>query len=353
MLADDDDDEGNGLSRFVNGIAALTYRYAWPTAKYSSFECCQAERADGGGRNVLFRLHGQSAFDGGDLWTDVIIALGRDWSIQGMRFGKNNALIAQPGETMGAIGQVLLELNAEAQRQNGGAPPDGPGAGGDQPAPEPSPAPEAPPPPVPYQTYAAPGDTAYVAAAPGPESAPSDRLHDGFYWRMSAGFGSVATRFDDKDPSGKKIEGSGETGGFELMAGGSPVPGLAVGGALLGEGGTPSLKRGTGRARERSVTTGMIGPFIDGFPLPRKGFHLGAMVGLGTVLVDDQSDTLRNTIGGGGAVWIGYDFWIAKQWSLGPLLRFSGTLTQAGNQDGRDLTTSTGSVDLLFTALYH
>lgn len=100
-------------TQVVHKIAELAFHYAWPTAEYETYECCNASR-EPGRIVVTFRLHGRSAFGGGPLWTDVNIALGKS-GIEAFSFGDNNAILAQPGQTMGAIIDVLRELNAQAR----------------------------------------------------------------------------------------------------------------------------------------------------------------------------------------------------------------------------------------------
>jgi hypothetical protein len=176
-------------------------------------------------------------------------------------------------------------------------------------------------------------------------------MHDGFYLRASIGFGSLSAGFDDNDPSGKDLTGSGATLGFDLMVGGSPSPGLALGGGFLAQGAFPTeLERGNYR-QDRSISAFIVGPFIDGFPNANRGWHIGGLVGLAAVNVEQaDEDGVSETRGFGGAVFLGYDFWVAEEWSVGPMLRVSGTLTS--NQDD-DVDASTFSTLVGFTALYH
>jgi hypothetical protein len=102
------------------------------------------------------------------------------------------------------------------------------------------------------------------------------------------------------------------------------------------------------------VMVGVIGAFIDGHPNPRSGFHLGGALGLSTLRADELGpDAGRLDMAGiGGAVWVGYDFWVASEWSLGPLLRFMATVSR-DQEDVLDTTAVTRSLSLSFTALYH
>lgn len=187
--------------------------------------------------------------------------------------------------------------------------------------------------------------------APAPPVPRSYRMHDGFYLRGSVGFGSLGASFDTDDPRGD-VSGAGFSLGLDLMIGGSPSPGLALGGALLAQGAfSAEFERDDQWAGDRSLSVVLLGPFIDGFPRANKGWHFGGMMGLATANIEeDGADGLNRTAGFGGAAWFGHDFWVADEWSVGPMFRLTGTLTRDGD---RDVNASTFSALFLFTALHH
>lgn len=231
------------------------------------------------------------------------------------------------------------------------------------PAPEPAAPPDVPPPPAspppPSTLPPAAGPTLTLPRGkidlttppPSPPVPRSYHLHNGFYARASVGFGSITAHFDDNDVSGRNLDGSGAALVGDLMIGGSPAEGVAIGGALLLEGSASiQFERGSQRA-DRSLSVGTLGAFIDGFPISNKGWHLGALAGFSRVNVENSSnDGLRHTNGFGAAFWVGHDFWVGDEWSIGPMLRFSGALTNASDPSVR---ASTFGVSLLFTGLYH
>lgn len=187
---------------------------------------------------------------------------------------------------------------------------------------------------------------------PAPSTPRSYHMHDGFYLRASVGIGSLRAALDDKHPSGESLHGAGASFHLNLLVGGSPAPGLAIGGALLGEGtAAVDFDRGDVHGFDRSMQLVIVGPFIDGFPRVNRGWHFGGSVGLARLSLGSTSrDERRDTNGIGGAFWLGNDFWVGPDWSVGPLLKFSGALTQRSDPD---LTTSSFSISILFTALYH
>ncbi len=209
-------EEQSTVARFVDGIAELTFRYAWPTATYESLECCDAERADGDGLNVSFTLHGRSAFGGGPLWTEVVIAVSPDWQITDLHFGRNNAILAQPGETMGAIGQVLLSLNAQAQRGSGAPDPSAPADSTTTPVPAPPPAePQVEPPPPPPSV-----ETPVAAADSPPPNAGARANTIGALWSFRINL-EYASAGKDITPAGAtpSANGTGQPNGLRFVLG--------------------------------------------------------------------------------------------------------------------------------------
>jgi hypothetical protein len=215
----------------------------------------------------------------------------------------------------------------------------------------------APPPPPAYfappnggSQYAAPIDG---ASEPETRSADPARLHDGFYLRLSAGLGSLSASFDDKTANGETLDGTNPAFGADFALGGSPRPGFVIGGALMYQGGNLDLRRGLERAPSRGVSLAVAGFFIDFFPAPRRGFHLGGLIGPAVLAVKNVGDGLKPTAGAGVAAWLGYDFWVGDEWSLGPTLKLVGAATGDTESDSSDLSATSGAALLSFSILYH
>jgi len=107
----------------------------------------------------------------------------------------------------------------------------------------------------------------------------------------------------------------------------------------------------------------VLAAFVDWFPDVRGGFHFGAGLGWAVAVASAPDASVFDYIGGGGpalSAHLGYDFWIARQWSLGGMLRWTGA-SLAGedtvNTEGGDVTGSeqdrVSVLALTFTALYH
>jgi hypothetical protein len=188
--------------------------------------------------------------------------------------------------------------------------------------------------------------------------------HDGFYLRLSAGFGGQwSASSTDKSNATATVAGSG--GAFDILMGGTPAPGLVVGGGLIlqeamspsvevktGTGGTasPGLDGGTSAA----LGFGMLGPMIDAFPNPNGGFHFGGLLGVASIGLKGQNG--NQSTGGGLSAWGGYMWWVSSQWSLGGLLRFSAARTsrKLGDQPNEiDVTDATQALTFMLSTAYH
>jgi uncharacterized membrane protein len=111
LLADE-----SGYRGFVDSVAGSLYFLAWPTATYERVEFGDLQSVHSGA-DVSFRLHGKSAFDDGPLWVDVVIEV-RNGQITDLRWGRNNAILAQPGSTIKALAEELARINSEQSRSH-------------------------------------------------------------------------------------------------------------------------------------------------------------------------------------------------------------------------------------------
>jgi len=186
--------------------------------------------------------------------------------------------------------------------------------------------------------------------APAPAEQRSFHVHDGFYLRASIGLGALSLKYD---PDPIETSASGGALSLDLMIGGSPSPGMAIGGALLSDvGRSLKLESGGRELGDVNAVTSLLGPFIDGFPNAKGGWHLGGMLGFATQQVDAPQSDARTTSGIGGAAWGGYDAWVGDEWSVGGLARMGAAVTRGKNGD-QDINASSLSFMLMFTALYH
>jgi hypothetical protein len=204
-----------------------------------------------------------------------------------------------------------------------------------------------------------------------PETSRGTHVHDGLYLRMGLGIGRLGAAFksgDSKDLGGS-VEGSaaGLAGAFELAVGGTPAPGLVIGGGLFASGsGSPTLTElrvngaDAAKFKQDRLSLGLIGPFIDYYFDERSGFHLEGALGIaymtaGEGTQDGRRVTPQRDLGGlGFMLGGGYEWWVADQWSIGGTLRMIYGATETNRSDDERWTYAGLALpEILFVATYH
>jgi hypothetical protein len=185
---------------------------------------------------------------------------------------------------------------------------------------------------------------------PTPPVQRSYHMHDGFYFRADVGFLFARTNVSSNAVDHPSYSVGGAGFALDALVGGSPSVGFAVGGAL-------SIQ-GFGFGNEGSAGVGMLGAFVDGFPMANDGLHLGGSLGYAASRTTrpNGADELHGR-GFGGSAWFGYDWWVADEWSMGTMVRFSGdAVSDRSHDEGPDaykLSSGTYAVAFLFSVLYH
>ena len=103
------------------------------------------------------------------------------------------------------------------------------------------------------------------------------------------------------------------------------------------------------------IRYGLVGAFVDGYPNPSGGFHVGGTLALGGARLSADDNSAIDDFDGGGlglGAWVGYDAWIASEWSMGGQLQFVGVLTRQ-DQEGVAQQARAGGISLVFTSLFH
>jgi hypothetical protein len=235
-----------------------------------------------------------------------------------------------------------------------------------------------PPPPPPGEPAPARPPGIYVETPPPPDAVQRGRgeqHHGGFYLRLGIGLALVQLDRDGEISGAGLTSGipspqfrgqstiSGAAGVFDVTLGGTVGSGVVIGGVLLLHSlRSPELQHDDApdETLDGPLNFGFLGVIIDWFPDVRGGFHFGGGLGLAFAIAPaPENDLGFENIGGAGAalsLHLGYDFWIADEWSLGGMLRVTGASlrgedTQSG-VTGRE-TDQVSSLALTFTALYH
>jgi hypothetical protein len=140
---------------------------------------------------------------------------------------------------------------------------------------------------------------------------------------------------------------------LELAVGGTPAPGLVLGGGfwLANSVGNASMYiehnaniNSWGSKEAGSVSTWLLGPMLDWYVAPTGGFHLELGLGVGRVGIGEGGEVVQecltsggittetcagnhippgsmNWLGLGAMLGVGYEFWVSKQLSLGFMAR--------------------------------
>lgn len=302
---------------------------------------------------------------------------------------------------------LLCSLGSHAFAQTAAPPSTAPAADAPPPAPQPAPAPEpaappaatpapapAPPPPQPAPPpgaqpggqpppgyYYPPPPPGYYYPAPGqayppgygyppgyyapppdlppPAKKPDTSVHnhDGFYLRMGLGAGYGRVVAEGTGASNLEATYTGFGPALELLIGGTLGSGVVIGGGVVGQDvSEPDLTVETGDVSVdgtvENETLGImaVGVFLDWFPDPKGGAHVGFLVGPAEVGLQDE--TGQSSEGVGASLFGGYDFWVGSQWSLGLEGRFLVASTEHTRYDYSFENTAT-SFQLLFSALLH
>jgi hypothetical protein len=224
--------------------------------------------------------------------------------------------------------------------------------------------PDLPPPPPPRGAPPPPQGNLVISAPPVPPAMARAgyHVHDGFYLRIAAGLGgghgSVST--DRNSVPNYGVGGAGLA--LNVWVGGTPWRGLALGGLVgyqgLRDGDTIVEGQKTGLGMQGSAY--LIAPFIDAFPDPLRGLHIGGALGLAGFNAKANSHALEvdydakdyNGGGFGGSAWIGYMGWVGPEWSLGGLVQLTGFAT--GKKDPDVERTASGyTLNVSLSALFH
>lgn len=169
--------------------------------------------------------------------------------------------------------------------------------------------------------------------------------HDGFFFNVEMRLGYMWDRIDAK--SGWREPGlttaRGLSSGIALTSGGTVARGLVVGGALSVSSIDDIRYEHDGVTTEPvddSVRLALmfLGPIVRWYPEPARGWFVGGGVGLaGVVESDERGEAIEpNANGAALSATAGYEWWVARQLSLGLALRFEAAWARARGRVTRE-----------------
>ena len=190
-------------------------------------------------------------------------------------------------------------------------------------------------------------------AAPPPPRKPDVRVHDGFFLRLALGPSYLNSTWKGGTQDATV---SGVGAGHEVSLGGTPLPGLVVGGGSFSSFvSSPTISYAGQSADAGSASLSLFAPFIDWYPSDTQGFHVQGAAGLAYVSYDSKGGGKGvSGTGLGFMAGAGYEIWVAEQWSLGAMFRLQ-YATPSIKADGMTTSLDTNSVipALLLGATYH
>ncbi|MCL2822442.1 MAG: hypothetical protein FWD57_00450 [Polyangiaceae bacterium] len=180
--------------------------------------------------------------------------------------------------------------------------------------------------------------------------------HDGFFLRLELGavyMHTTETVSLGSQSASRTIYGGGANLG--IMIGGTPADGVVIGGTINESVAlSPKVKmEGNSYDTDDDAKMNMllVGPFVQFYPDDEEGFHFGASIGWSELSLSDSSDS-RSISGFGLAGWLGHDWWVDDEWSLGISGRIAYSAlstTESGVKNSFGVITPS----ILFTATFH
>lgn len=292
----------------------------------------------------------------------VLLALSYSWLS-----GAQTPPPAQP--TQPVPGQAPAETPPAGPTQQPPPQPAQPATGQPPPVQPVQPAAAQPPPPAqPPPAYPPPGQPPPPGYYAPPPPLPPARIddpevenHDGFYLRFGIKVGVQAVDINFDDPLYRDLELSGAATGGQVLLGGTPWEGGAIGvylGNLVLR--TERVQLVSGSAEEFTVTvdTGLFGMFVDYFPDPRGNLHFGGTVSLlshnlrldSSLPPEVEDEIPKESAGVGLTAWIGQGLWISDNWSIDGTLQL---IASRGRSNDQNLQSDSYAAVGIFSFLYH
>lgn len=140
---------------------------------------------------------------------------------------------------------------------------------------------------------------------------------DGFFLRLSGGFGSAVSRIDNTP---EDLELSGLSGDFNFAVGGVVSPNLALHGALFGWSvDDPDLEvdgRSAGELNRADLTLSALGFGMTYYFMP-SNFYISPTIGLGWLQLDGPGPDAQTDAGIAFDFSFGKEWWVSPRWGLG------------------------------------
>lgn len=200
------------------------------------------------------------------------------------------------------------------------------------------------------------------------------RRHDGWWLRFAAGGGLAFDRPDSSKNLGFEVDTNDEgyfsgsmqggAGATEIAVGYTVTPGLVLGAGIdttsIFRGETSGVNVGQVQYVYQVSQLAVVGPVLALYPWPTRGLVLQGIPGLGSYIAGQGNPKERGpraraheTLGFGFSAGAGWEWFVADEWSMGLLLRYSRAWTSGTDDDGVDWEHTPSSVVGLVTVSQH
>jgi len=146
--------------------------------------------------------------------------------------------------------------------------------------------------------------------------------HDGFYLQLDAGLGYLSS---SASFAGQSQKLSGVTFPTAILLGGTVGP-VVIGGGLISDyapSPSASVNGVSGTLSGVSMYLFSMGVFADIYPNPSGGLHFQPFLGFGSLQLSYHGYTGNSATGIVIAGGVGYDWWVADEWSIGVMGRMA------------------------------
>lgn len=198
------------------------------------------------------------------------------------------------------------------------------------------------------------------------------RHHGGFYLRLAGGigFGSDGAESGDSfenpksgDPARYDARASGFAYATEIAVGFTALPGTVIGAGVY----TVTLPSPTAGDVNLSPADydfevsqlALFAPHLDFYPMPERGLHFQAGVGVATLVMGQAIPTqgpdarAHTAVGPGFMLGIGHEWFVGPEWSMGLCARMLYAWSSGTDPESVDWSHNTVAPTLMITATYH
>lgn len=98
------------IKQFIDGIALITLKAAWPTATYEGWTFESIKQLDNNHREICFKINAKSYWTDGDIWVEVIADVDSNFHLSNIKWGEYKAVFP-PGTAISTLSELARNSN--------------------------------------------------------------------------------------------------------------------------------------------------------------------------------------------------------------------------------------------------